>query len=507
MIDAGLAFLFLRPWWLLALPVLAGIWYLARPRRRVPASEAEHIAPHLARALRVGGMRARRIYPIDSVAATLALLALAAAGPSWSKMPNPLIAETAPLVVAMKVTKSMETPDLAPTRLDRARFKVLDLIAARAGARTALIAYAGTAHQVSPLTEDPNILRPLLDGLSPAIMPREGADASAALTMGMQILNAAETDGALLFVLDDLGPADVQAFQRPSDPPRPPVVVLVTLPPSVALPQLDRLDGVSVVRITPDDSDLHEIERRLKSAHRAALLADDRLEWEDRGWWFVWPAAVLALLWFRRGWTMRWAVVAALLLGLQLPGAAAADGWRDWFATPDQQGARAYRAKEYARAAELFQDPMWRGQAQLRAGQYEAAAETFSRLDSAEAAFAEGMARIRNREYRPGARAYEKALIRRPDFPQAARNRDIAWAIVDYVETAQEQSDTGEDTGIGADEIVFDNESNRGAETRIDAPQEEAKPLTAQQWIDSIDTDMGDFLKGRFLLDTVQEQP
>ena len=47
----------------------------------------------------------------------------------------------------------------------------VDLIEARAGARTALVAYSGTAHRVSPLTEDPNILRPLLQGLTPKVMP------------------------------------------------------------------------------------------------------------------------------------------------------------------------------------------------------------------------------------------------------------------------------------------------------------------------------------------------
>ena len=52
--------------------------------------------------------------------------------------------------VAIEVSDSMRSNDVQPTRLDRARFKVLDLIAARTGSRTALIAYAGTAHVVVP---------------------------------------------------------------------------------------------------------------------------------------------------------------------------------------------------------------------------------------------------------------------------------------------------------------------------------------------------------------------
>lgn len=499
MIDTLAAFHFLRPAWLLALIGVAAIWYLTRPRGSAAATEPEHFAPHLLAALRVGSGQGQRFYPGDGIAAGLVFLTLAAAGPTWSRVPNPLVAETAPLVVAMKVTQSMETPDLAPTRLDRARFKVLDLIAARAGARTALVAYAGTAHRVSPLTEDPNILRPLLEGLSPRVMPETGQDAAAAFAMARDILNDAESDGAVLFVLDDLDPADVAAFNVENGPP---VVFLLALPKGQGVAQLDGINGATVVQIAPDDSDINRIERRLRSAHRAALLADDRLAWDDRGWWLVWPAALLALLSFRQGWAIRWGMAITLTLALQAPGAARADGWRDWFLTPDQQGRLAYENKDYAKAAELFQDPMWRAYAMMRAGQYADAADIFARLDSPEAAFAEGTARIRNREYRPGARAFETALVRRPGWAEAETNRDVAWAIVAYVEETAEASDTGEDTGIGADELVFDNESNRGAETQIEAPKEDAAPLTAEQWIDSIDTDMGDFLRSRFLLDT-----
>lgn len=500
MTDALQYFHFLRPLWLLAIPIAVVLWWLVRPRHAAQAPLPATIAPHLARALQVGGQDERRLYPIDGVTLTLILAALGASGPTWSRQPDPLVADTAPLVVALKVTDSMETPDLAPTRLDRARFKIMDLIAARAGARTALVAYAGSAHNVSPLTDDPNILRPLLEGLSPQAMPVDGDDAGAALNRASVILSDAETAGAILFVLDDLNPADIDAFNAPADPPRPPVVFLVALPQDQDLAQLDRIDGATVVHITPDDADIARIERRVRAAYAAALAGDDRLQWNDRGWWLAWPAALLMLAWFRRGWTMRWAFIAALGLGLTAPGGARAEGWIDWFLTPDQQGRIAFENKDYAQAGELFEDPFWRGFAKMKAGQYIDAAEIFSRLESAEAAFAEGNARIGNREYRPAIAAYEKALVRRPDYPEASHNLEVANAILEYVEDAREQSDTGEESGIGADDVVFDNEDARGAETQVQAGEED-RPLTAEQWLSSIDTDMGDFLRSRFLLE------
>ena len=501
MIEALQLFHFLRPWLLLAIPVAVLLWLLVRRASGTAGPEAQGIAPHLAAALTVGAPKTRRIQPIDGVLLAAVLLALAAAGPTWSRVPNPLVADTAPLVVALKVTESMQTPDLAPTRADRARFKILDLIDRRAGARTALVAYAGTAHRVAPLTEDPNILRPLLEGLSPATMPVEGQDAGAALGLASDILAKAGTAGAVLFVLDDLDPSDIAAFNATTDPPRPPVLFMVMLPEAQTLAQLDRIEDATVVHVTPDDRDIARIERKVRAAYAAALAGDDRLQWNDRGWLLAWPAALLAMLWFRRGWTMRWGFAGALALGLGLPAPARADGWADWFLTADQQGMVAYRNKAFARAAELFVDPQWRGYAMYRAGQYAEAAEVFARLDSAEAAFAEGNARMRNREYRPAIAAFETALTRRPDYPEAQHNLEVARATVEYVETTREQSDTGEDSGIGADDVVFDNEEARGTETQIEAEDKDAAPLSADQWLSSIDTDMTDFLRSRFLLE------
>lgn len=500
-------FHFLRPLWLVAIPLALLLWALIRPRHVTSPTLPHGIAPHLAQALQVGSDKKRRVYPIDGVMAVVILLATAAAGPAWNRIANPLVADTAPLVVALKVTDSMETADLAPSRLERGKFKILDLIDSRAGARTALLAYAGSAHRVSPLTEDPNILRPLLEGLVPRVMPKEGDDASAALALAIDVLAAAETAGAILFVLDDLNPADIAAFTAKSDPPRPPLVFLVAAPDNVLLPQLQKIDNATIVRLTADDRDIAQIERRVKSAYAAALAADDRLQWQDRGWLLTWPAALLALLWFRRGWTMRWALVGALLLGLGAPSGARAEGWIDWFLTPDQQGRLAFDDKKYAAAGELFEEPVWQGYAKYKAGQYEEAAEIFSRLDSAEAAFAEGMSRIRFREYRPAIAAFETALTRRPDYPEAQANLEIAKAILTYVEDAREQSDTGEERGLGADDVVFDNEDARGTTTMVEAPKEDSGPLTAEQWMSSIDTDMTDFLRSRFVLENETRKP
>ena len=121
-------FHFMRPLWLLPIIPIVIFWYLVRSKSRKDAGLQTGIASHLAAALSVGRGERGAILPIDGVTILGVLLALGASGPTWSKVPNPLIAETAPLIVVLKVTPSMETPDLAPSRLERAKFKILDVI-------------------------------------------------------------------------------------------------------------------------------------------------------------------------------------------------------------------------------------------------------------------------------------------------------------------------------------------------------------------------------------------
>jgi Ca-activated chloride channel family protein len=235
------------------------------------------------------------------------------------------------------------------------------------------------------------------------------------------------------------------------------------------------------------------------------MLENGDQPWEDRGWWLAWPAAALTLLWYRRGWTMRWGALALVLLLLP-PGAARAEGWVDWFLTPDQQGQLAYERRDFAGAGALFVDPLRRGHALYRAGDYDAAVEVLGRVETAEAAFIQGLAHLKSRGYRDGVRAFETALARDPAHPGAAENLATAQEIVAYIERVREQSDTGEESGIGADEVVFDNEANRGAETELAAPAEGegGAPLTAQEWMNTVDTRTGDFLRQRFAIEAAR---
>jgi len=324
-------FHFLRPAWLLAFPLIGLAWWLARRREAGSTSIGEFVAPHLRDALTVNRHDRFRLRPVDGVAVTALLVAMAAAGPTWSKQQSPWFAETAPLIVAIEVSDSMRSNDLPPTRLDRARFKVLDLVTARTGSRTAIVAYAGSAHIVVPPSTDIDIIKPLLESLDPAIMPLGGAAATAVLPIAERLLGEDAAIATVLFVNDGFDAADVAVIAEYSGREGVPAIAAlvvgtdeggVALMPdgspvmadsggpvdtginASVLNRLSREAKVPVVRAGAGDDDIRQLLRTIESNLRQA--DDPNAQWNDQGWLFLWPAALLSLLWFRRGWTMRW---------------------------------------------------------------------------------------------------------------------------------------------------------------------------------------------------------
>jgi Ca-activated chloride channel homolog len=180
-------FHFLRPWWLLALvPCVLMIWAI---RRREDAAQSWHgiVAPHLLPFLLQDQNRRARFTPLHLIAIGWLVTVLAIAGPTWRREPSPFADDTAALAIVVKASPSMNTEDVQPSRLTRATGKIHDLFKQRAGAKTSLIAYAGTAHIVMPATTDGGIIDTFAQALDPTIMPKEGDAAVDALRLADQI--------------------------------------------------------------------------------------------------------------------------------------------------------------------------------------------------------------------------------------------------------------------------------------------------------------------------------
>jgi Ca-activated chloride channel family protein len=171
-------FHFLRPWWLLALvPCALLIWAI---QRRESAAQSWHgiVAPHLLPFLLQGRSRRACFTPLHLIAIGWLIAVLAIAGPTWRREPSPFADDTAALAIVVKLSPSMNTEDVQPSRLTRATQKIHDLLKQRAGAETSLIAYAGTAHVVMPETSDSTIIDAFAQALDPKIMPKRARHSS-----------------------------------------------------------------------------------------------------------------------------------------------------------------------------------------------------------------------------------------------------------------------------------------------------------------------------------------
>lgn len=180
-------------------------------------------------------------------------------------------------------------------------------------------------------------------------------------------------------------------------------------------------------------------------------------------------------------------------------------GFADLWLTRDQQGARAFRDRDYARALERFEDPAWQGVAAYRGGQYEAAAAAFGRLPSAKGFYNRGNALYRGRDYRGAIKAFEQAVAMAPAWTEASDNLALARWTLAYIEALREQSDTGDESELGADEVTFDNEDNRGKSIEI-TRDSTIEQQSAEKWMRTVDTRTADFLRTRFQIELLRRE-
>jgi Ca-activated chloride channel family protein len=490
------AFHFLRPYWLLVIIPMVWVWWTLRVRPDGGKSEESIIAPHLLKALSMQGGSQQRFTAIDSALIAFCFVALSAAGPTWSKKQNPFTPPTPPAVVIVEVSQSMLAQDIQPSRLERAKHKIRDFAELRVGAPTALIAFAGSAHMVLPLTDDPSLFISFLEGLDPEVMPKPGQKIGAALELADELLKKEQDFGAVVVFADGIDPADgeiVRSMAKREDR------VLAALP--LSKTESSSFRDFATVSLTPDSRDVKKLERRISVSYQSSLVGDNSESWDDKGWLFLWPALLISLFWFRKGWTLRWAVQTSVLLFIvHMPSPAYAQTWTDVFATYDQQGRYAYEHKDFERAAHFFTDPIWKGVALYDLGKYKESAQSFAELETPLAHFNRGNALVKAGDYALAIEAYGAALEKDPSYGSAQRNLHVAKAILARVTREREHSSLGDQQEIKADEIRFDKQAERGEEIKMVAG-DKMKLESAEKWMRTVDTEIKEFLSLKFAED------
>jgi Ca-activated chloride channel family protein len=192
----------------------AALFWVVSRREDVRARWGSIISPRLLDHLIVDRREHRRLRRAHLTTALMALGSLAAAGPTFERERPPFLQDKAPLAIAIDLLQTMDAIDVSPTRLERAKLKVRGLLALRLEARTAIFAYAGSAHLVLPLTDDTNLIVTYLDSLATGLMPVSGKNTAKALRVVENALAREDTPGTILFVTDGVEQGAFDAFKN-----------------------------------------------------------------------------------------------------------------------------------------------------------------------------------------------------------------------------------------------------------------------------------------------------
>ena len=485
----------MRPEWLWCLvpaAVLTAILWRQRGRNGSWSSVIEpsllaHLVPDS------GGGRRRNLLPWVLLGWVLAVFA--AAGPSLQKIPLPVHQKQDAMVIVLDLSYSMKSGDLAPSRIDRARQKLLDLLERRDEGQTGLIAFAGDAHIVTPLTDDTRTIANLLPALNPDMMPVPGSDPVAAVSEAVLLLKSAGISGGRILLVSDAITAteqnsladtlagssanlSIMGIGTATGAPIPLARggFLKDQEGAIVMPALEEATMMSAagatggryMRLQIDDSDLDYLLAENPLSRPVEGLAIDRSAdtWEDQGYLLLLVLAPLVLAVFRRGW-----IVCMLpLFFFASPEQASASLWEDLWFTPDQQAMRALQRGDPEAAAGLFENAEWAGTASYQAGDYESATDSFSQLDNADSWYNRGNALARSGELQAAIDAYRNSLERDPERKDALEN----IALLEQMQQQQEQQQQQQGEQQDQDEASNDQQSDAQSQDNEQQSQEES---------------------------------
>jgi len=388
--------------------------------------------------------------------ALLAILALA--GPSWEKQQSAVYRSSQGIVIGLDLSLSMTSQDVSPSRLQRAKYKIIDALELVKEQYVGLIAYAGDAHVASPLTQDIATLKTMLPALDPYIMPKAGSNLisltnetvalfeqsnvhpktlllvadgveSKDINEAADILNKANIQLRILTVGTETGAPMAQPDGRFIKDSKGQVI----LPPLEwdNLQNLAEQTNAKIERLGNTDKDLKYLLSNLSSNINFEKQDDNETFdlWLDSGYWLLLPILLLALGAFRKGIVL----ILPIVLFLQTD-----DSWAntlpDALLNADQQGEK-YFSENPAQAAQLFKDPQWKASSLYKAGDYQGALDIWQQYKDPQSFYNQGNALAHLQRFDEAIFAYDQALDKNPNLQDAKDNK----ALIEQLMQNQQQ--------------------------------------------------------------------
>lgn len=453
------SFHFLRPWCFLLLIPVAGLLFLFWRRRLASQSWRRVVDPQLLAHLLQGTDGRVTSWPVLWLGLWFITAVTALAGPVWQQIEQPVFRSAGALVIVLDLSRSMNAKDVAPSRLERVKLKLLDILATRQEGQTALMVYAAQPFVFSPLTEDRATIGLQVKTLETRLMPAQGSRPDRALDGALELLKQANVaQGEILLITDGLSGGDPQAIGSRVKPHRLSVlgvgttdgapvpadgegffkdstgsIVLARLQEN-ELDALARSGGGRYHRLSGDDRDIMYLLPSMQPAggRSTGEEAARTEQWQEEGPWLVLLLLPFAALIFRRGML---SLVLVAILSQATP--SYAFDWKDLWLRRDQQGARAMADDAPQTAADLFTDKEWQAAAHYRAGNYERALELIQAEDS-ETLYNRGNSLARLGRLEEALKTYEEVIEKDPDNQDAVYNHKVVKDLLDRQQQQQQ---------------------------------------------------------------------
>ncbi len=548
-------FHFIRPLWLLALiPMFLLLWM--RWRQESKPDWKAILPAHLRDALTIGERGWRKQLPLKLLMVTVTMAIVICAGPTWQRQASPFGEDKAAMLVILDNSDSMLQKDVAPSRLERSKQKIRDLLALRKGGSTGLVVYAGSAHIAMPLTQDRQVFEPFLAAITPQIMPLQGKSPQTALPLIKRQLHN-EPGSTVLLVSDGVNPATITAYKSYfAEQPYQLLILAAGDPDKVSdsppdwnsLENLADVTGGYLVKVTVDNHDIKTLNRYVE--RNMQLNGESSMPWQDMGYQLLFPLAVVMLFWFRKGWLVQWCVVIVLCHAGMMPQVMATtlslkaeeagtvqqitvrdkaeQWWWDLWLTPQQQGQRLFNQKNYLEAAKHFVDPLRKGTAYYYAAEYKLAHSAFLEMqnDPSQQVRDYGLynaasALARQQEYLAARDLLQsladKEMLSETLRPDVEHNLLIIGDIVTEInKMSASQANTSDGT-----EMIFelgedDPQTAEGADEKVSREQVYKEKLDANQilndqqladkWLKRVEADPKHFLRTKFHIQLREQQ-
>lgn len=448
---------------------------------------------------------------------------LALAGPSWEQRPVPTTENASALIVLLDLSPSMLAQDVQPDRLVRARLKITDLLRLREDGQTGLVAYSGSAHRVSPLTDDSNTIEALLPALHPSVMPQTGSNIEAAIELGLELLASSgfQNQGHVLVVTDGIAP-EAQKNINDTLPAGVQLSILgvgtvegAPIPlgggnfyrdsrGDIVLARLNRNElqilagrsGGRYIELQPDDSDINYLLNYIDdpSADIDAEVETTYDSWHDAGYWLIFLLIPLALLAFRKDYLFALPV----LLVVAMPSPEAEAGiWEDLWYSKDQQAQKALEQGDAASAVELFESSDWKGYAAYQAEEFDSAVDLLQQTENT-SLYNLGTSQARAGQLEQALQNLNQFVEANPDHENARFNRDLVEQLLQQEQEQQQenqqqdQQDSDQDQSENGEQADSGESEQSDSEDRQQSGQDEGSESDQQSQQQASEANEGD---------------